>query len=51
MATSARLDNLENPRRLFRCRTILNRPDICPKNLNPVDAIGQVRSMFARRTV
>lgn len=34
MATNARLDNLEDPYRLFRCRSILNCTDICPKNLN-----------------
>ncbi|AJZ56927.1 succinate dehydrogenase and fumarate reductase iron-sulfur family protein [Paraburkholderia fungorum] len=51
MATQARLDNLEDPYRLFRCRTILNCTDICPKNLNPAYAIGQIRSMLARRAV
>jgi len=51
MATSARLDNLEDPYRLFRCRTILNCTDICPKNLNSAAAIGQIRSMLARRVV
>ncbi|MFL9964855.1 succinate dehydrogenase/fumarate reductase iron-sulfur subunit [Paraburkholderia sediminicola] len=51
MATGARLDNLEDPYRLFRCRTILNCTDICPKNLNPAYAIGQIRSMLTRRAV
>ncbi|MFM0617401.1 succinate dehydrogenase/fumarate reductase iron-sulfur subunit [Paraburkholderia nemoris] len=51
MATQARLDNLEDPYRLFRCRTILNCTDICPKNLNPAYAIGQIRSMLTRRSV
>lgn len=51
MATNARLDNLEDPYRLFRCRSILNCTDICPKNLNPAHAIGQIRSMLARRLV
>ncbi|CAE6958026.1 Succinate dehydrogenase iron-sulfur subunit [Paraburkholderia nemoris] len=51
MATGARLDNLEDPYRLFRCRTILNCTDICPKNLNPAYAIGQIRSMLVRRAV
>ncbi|SAL83390.1 succinate dehydrogenase and fumarate reductase iron-sulfur protein [Caballeronia terrestris] len=51
MATQARLDNLEDPYRLFRCRTILNCTDICPKNLNPAYAIGQIRSMLTRRAV
>jgi succinate dehydrogenase / fumarate reductase iron-sulfur subunit len=51
MATQERLDNLEDPYRLFRCRTILNCTDICPKNLNPAYAIGQIRSMLLRRAV
>ncbi|NDA53205.1 MAG: succinate dehydrogenase iron-sulfur subunit, partial [Betaproteobacteria bacterium] len=34
-ATSARLDNLEDPYRLFRCHTIMNCVDVCPKGLNP----------------
>lgn len=51
MAAQARLDNLEDPYRLFRCRTILNCTDICPKNLNPAYAIAQIRSMLTRRAV
>ncbi|SAL83257.1 succinate dehydrogenase iron-sulfur subunit [Caballeronia choica] len=51
MATGERLDNLEDPYRLFRCRSILNCTDICPKNLNPALAIGQIRSMLTRRAV
>jgi succinate dehydrogenase / fumarate reductase iron-sulfur subunit len=51
MAANARLDNLEDPYRLFRCRSILNCTDICPKNLNPAHAIGQIKSMLARRVV
>jgi succinate dehydrogenase / fumarate reductase iron-sulfur subunit len=50
-ATGARLDNLEDPYRLFRCRTIMNCVDVCPKGLNPASAIGHIRSMLARRTV
>lgn len=50
-ATAERLDNLEDPYRLFRCRSILNCTDICPKNLNPAYAIAQIRSMLARRMV
>ncbi|CAM2195951.1 succinate:quinone oxidoreductase, iron-sulfur cluster binding protein [Paraburkholderia kururiensis] len=50
-ATAERLDNLEDPYRLFRCRTIMNCVDVCPKGLNPAAAIGHIRSMLARRTV
>jgi succinate dehydrogenase / fumarate reductase iron-sulfur subunit len=50
-ATGARLDNLEDPYRLFRCRTIMNCTDVCPKGLNPALAIGKIREMLVRRAV
>jgi succinate dehydrogenase / fumarate reductase, iron-sulfur subunit len=50
-ATAERLDNLEDPYRLFRCRTIMNCVDVCPKGLNPTAAIGKIRSMLVRRTI
>ena len=34
-ATNERLDDLEDPYRLFRCHTIMNCVDVCPKGLNP----------------
>ena len=40
-ATSERLDNLEDPYRLFRCHTIMNCVDVCPKNLNPTQGDRQ----------
>ena len=49
--TGERLDNLDDPYRLFRCRTILNCTDVCPKGLNPARAIGEIRSMLARRAI
>lgn len=49
--TSERLDNLEDPYRLFRCRSILNCTDVCPKGLRPADAISQIRGMLARRAI
>ena len=48
-ATGARLDNLHDPYRLFRCRTILNCTDVCPKGLNPTKAIGKIKEMMVRR--
>lgn len=48
-ATTQRLDNLEDPYRLFRCRTILNCVDVCPKNLLPAQAIGKIKEMMVRR--
>lgn len=50
-ATAERLDNLEDPYRLFRCHTIMNCVDVCPKGLNPSRAIGKIKEMMIRRTV
>ena len=50
-ATSERLDNLEDPYRLFRCHTIMNCVDVCPKGLNPSRAIGNIREMMVKRAV
>jgi len=49
--TAARLDNLEDPYRLFRCHTIMNCVDVCPKGLNPTQAIGKIKEMMLKRTV
>lgn len=45
-ATSERLDELEGPYRLFRCHTIMNCVDVCPKGLNPTRAIGNIKKMM-----
>ncbi|TAL82507.1 MAG: succinate dehydrogenase iron-sulfur subunit [Candidimonas sp.] len=50
-ATGERLDNLEDPYRLFRCHTIMNCVDVCPKGLNPSHAIGKIKEMLVRRAV
>ncbi|MGD8790838.1 MAG: succinate dehydrogenase iron-sulfur subunit [Burkholderiales bacterium] len=50
-ATSERLDNLEDPYRLFRCHSIMNCVDVCPKNLNPTKAIGHIKDMLVKRMV
>lgn len=50
-ATGERLDDLEDPYRLFRCHTIMNCTDVCPKGLNPSEAIGKIKEMLVRRTV
>ncbi|MDO4683050.1 MAG: succinate dehydrogenase iron-sulfur subunit [Lautropia sp.] len=49
--TNERLDNLEDPYRLFRCHTIMNCVDVCPKGLNPTRAIGKIKELMVRRTV
>lgn len=50
-ATGERLDNLEDPYRLFRCHTIMNCTDVCPKGLNPSQAISNIKEMLVRRTI
>lgn len=41
--TASRLENLEGLYRLYRCRTIMNCVDVCPKGLNPTRAIHTLR--------
>ena len=50
-ATGERLDNLEDPYRLFRCHTIMNCVDVCPKGLNPTQAIGHIKELMVKRAV
>ena len=48
-ATGERLDNLEDPFRLYRCHTIMNCAQACPKGLNPAKAIGEIKKMLVER--
>ena len=48
-ATGERLDELEDPFRLYRCHTIMNCTDVCPKDLNPAKAIAEVKKMLVER--
>ena len=50
-ATGERLDNLEDPFRLYRCHTIMNCSKACPKGLNPAKAIAEIRKMMIERRV
>jgi succinate dehydrogenase / fumarate reductase iron-sulfur subunit len=50
-ATAERLDYLNDPYRLFRCHTIMSCVDVCPKGLNPTEAIGKIRDMMVKRMV
>jgi succinate dehydrogenase / fumarate reductase iron-sulfur subunit len=50
-ATNERLDDLEDPYRLFRCHTIMNCVEVCPKGLNPTLAIGRIKELLVRRAV
>jgi succinate dehydrogenase / fumarate reductase iron-sulfur subunit len=47
-ATPERLAALEGPYSLFRCHTIMNCVDVCPKGLNPTRAIGRIKQMMLR---
>lgn len=49
--TNERLDNLNDPYRLFRCHTIMNCVDVCPKHLNPTRAIGKIKEIMLERAV
>jgi succinate dehydrogenase / fumarate reductase iron-sulfur subunit len=50
-ATGERLDALEDPFKLYRCHTIMNCAQVCPKGLNPAKAIAEVKKMMAERVV
>lgn len=50
-ATDERLEKLQDPFSVFRCRGIMNCVDVCPKNLNPTKAIGKLKEkMLSRKT-
>jgi succinate dehydrogenase / fumarate reductase iron-sulfur subunit len=48
-ATGERLDELEDPFRLYRCHTIMNCAEACPKDLNPARAIAEIKRMILER--
>lgn len=48
-ATGERLDELEDPFKLYRCHTILNCTNTCPKGLNPAKAIGEIKKKMVER--
>ena len=48
-ATGERLDDLEDPFRLYRCHTIMNCAKACPKGLNPAKAIAEIKKMMVER--
>ena len=47
--TGQRLDELEDPFKLYRCHTIMNCTDTCPKGLNPAKAIGAIKQLIVER--
>ena len=48
-ATGERLDQLEDPFRLYRCHTIMNCTRTCPKGLNPAKAIAEIKKLMVAR--
>jgi succinate dehydrogenase / fumarate reductase, iron-sulfur subunit len=48
-ATGERLDQLEDPFRLYRCHTIMNCTKTCPKSLNPAKAIAEIKQLMVER--
>ncbi|MBM4226805.1 MAG: succinate dehydrogenase iron-sulfur subunit [Gammaproteobacteria bacterium] len=50
-ATGERLDELEDPFKLYRCHTIMNCARTCPKGLNPAEAIANIKKMMVTRTL
>ncbi len=49
-AIGERLDELEDPYRLYRCHTIMNCTNTCPKHLNPGKAIAEIKKLIALRS-
>lgn len=47
--TGERLDELEDPFRLYRCHTIMNCTKTCPKGLNPAKAIAEIKKLMVER--
>ena len=47
--TGARLDEIEDPFKLYRCHTIMNCTRTCPKGLNPAKAIGEIKKLMLQR--
>jgi succinate dehydrogenase / fumarate reductase iron-sulfur subunit len=49
--TGERLDALEDPFKLYRCHTIMNCTQVCPKNLNPAKAIAEIKKLLIERQI
>ena len=47
--TNERLDKLEDDFKLYRCHTIMNCAQVCPKHLNPAEAIVEIKKMMVSR--
>ncbi len=50
-AEQERLDDLDGPYKLFRCHTIMNCLDVCPKGLSPTSAIGKIKELMLKKAI
>ena len=50
-ATEERLEQLDDAYKLFRCHTIMNCVEVCPKGLNPTQAIGEIKKAMTEKAV
>jgi len=51
LETEKRLQTLDDAYKLFRCHTIMNCVEVCPKGLNPTKAIAKIKQMMVKKTV
>jgi succinate dehydrogenase / fumarate reductase iron-sulfur subunit len=49
--TYERLSELDGPYRLFRCHSIMNCVNVCPKGLNPTSAIHNIKKLMLKDMV
>lgn len=50
-ATDERLEQLDDAYKLFRCHTIMNCAQVCPKELNPTRAIGEIKKLMVKKNI
>jgi len=48
-AKAERLEQLDDAYKLFRCHSIMNCVQVCPKGLNPTRAIGQIKHEMLKK--
>tara|TARA_B100001142_G_scaffold157841_1_gene158292 strand:+ start:61 stop:573 length:513 start_codon:yes stop_codon:yes gene_type:complete len=48
-ATSERLEDLQDPFKLYRCHTIMNCTKTCPKGLNPAKSIAEIKKLMVEK--
>lgn len=50
-ATAERLQDLDGPYKMFRCHTIMNCVNVCPKGLNPTRAINEIKKLMLKEMI